>query len=149
MELLLIRHALPYRVEVEEGTAADPELSDVGHAQAEALAEFLSGEHIDVLIASPLRRALQTAEHVAARTGHEIVVDDELAEFDRHSHFYIPYEELKAEKDERWDDLIAGRWGADGEVDPATFQAVVVEAVERVIGAQSRYAPSPSCATAA
>ena len=42
MELLLIRHALPFRVEVEEGTAADPELSDAGHAQAEALAEFLS-----------------------------------------------------------------------------------------------------------
>ena len=88
-----------------------------------------------MLIASPLRRAVQTAEHVAARTGHDVIVDDELAEFDRHSHFYIPYEELKAEKDERWDDLIAGRWGTDGEVDPATFQAVVVEAVERVIAA--------------
>jgi probable phosphoglycerate mutase len=135
MELLLIRHALPYRVEMVEGTAADPELNEAGHAQAEALGEFLAGEHIDALIASPLRRALQTAEHVAARTGLEIVVDNELAEFDRHSHFYIPYEELKAEKDERWDDLIAGRWGTDGEVDPATFQAVVVEATERVIAA--------------
>ena len=135
MELLLIRHALPFRVEVEEGTAADPELSEAGHEQAEALADFLADENVDVLIASPLRRALQTAEHVAARTGHEVVVDEELAEFDRHSHFYIPYEELKAEKDERWDDLIAGRWGTDGEVDPSTFQAVVVEAVERVIAA--------------
>jgi probable phosphoglycerate mutase len=133
MELLLIRHALPQRVEMEEGTAADPELDETGHAQAAALAEFLTGEQIDVLIASPLRRALQTAEHVAARTGHELVVDEELAEFDRHSHFYIPYEELKAEKDERWDDLIAGRWGSDGEVDPETFRAVVVEAMERVI----------------
>ncbi len=135
MQLLLIRHALPHRVENEEGVAADPELSETGHAQAEALAAFLAGEDIDLLMASPLRRARQTAEHVAARTGHEIVIDEELAEFDRHSHFYIPYEELKAEKDERWDDLIAGRWGADGEVDPATFQAVVVEAVERVIAA--------------
>jgi probable phosphoglycerate mutase len=135
MQLLLIRHALPYRVEMEEGTAADPELSETGHAQAEALAAFLSGETIDVLVASPLRRALQTAEHVAARTGHELLVDDELAEWDRDSHFYIPYEELKAEKDERWDDLISGRWGGDGEVDQATFQAVVVEAVERVIDA--------------
>ncbi|HEY2811843.1 MAG TPA: histidine phosphatase family protein [Acidimicrobiales bacterium] len=137
MELLLIRHALPLRVEMEEGTAADPELSEVGHSQAEALAEFLSHDRVDVLIASPLRRALQTAEHVAARTGLDLVVDQELAEFDRHSHFYIPYEELKAEKDERWDDLIAGRWGSDGEVDPATFQSVVVEAIERVIASNA------------
>src|SRR4030081_1532783 len=62
MELLLVRHALPHRVEMEEGTAADPELSAAGHAQAEALADFLTDERIDVLIASPLRRALQTAE---------------------------------------------------------------------------------------
>ncbi len=135
MELLLIRHALPVRVEGEEGTAADPELSEAGHAQAAALAEWLKSERVDVLLASPLRRARQTAEHVAAATGLTMTIDDELAEFDRHSHFYIPYEELKAEKDERWDDLVAGRWGTDGEVDPATFQAVVVEAVERVIAA--------------
>ena len=41
----------------------------------------------------------------------------------------------KREKDERWDDMLAGRWGVDGEVDPQTFKAVVVEAVERVIAA--------------
>ena len=135
MELLLIRHALPVRIEGEQGTAADPELADLGHEQARALADYLSGEHIDVLYVSPLRRAVQTAEPVAEKLGLEAIVDDELAEFDRHSHFYIPIEELKQEKDERWDDMLAGRWGVDGEVDPATFQAVVVEAVERVIAA--------------
>ena len=106
MELLLIRHALPVRIEGEEGTAADPELAELGHEQARALAEYLGGEKIDVLYASPLRRALQTAEPVSARLGLEVVVDEELAEFDRHSHFYIPIEELKQEKDERWDDLV-------------------------------------------
>src|SRR4051794_23858829 len=135
MELLLIRHALPQRIENEEGTAADPELNDAGHAQARALAEWLAGEHIDALYASPMRRAIQTAEHVSARIGLPVVVDNELAEFDRDTHFYIPIEELKAEKDERWDDLVAGRWGRDGEVDPNTFRNVVVEAVERVIAA--------------
>jgi 2,3-bisphosphoglycerate-dependent phosphoglycerate mutase len=135
MELLLIRHALPVRIEGEEGTAADPELAEMGHAQAEALADYLGGEHIDALYVSPLRRALQTAEPVSARLGLEMVVDEELAEFDRHTHFYIPIEEMKQEKDERWDDLLEGRWGVDGEVDPSTFQAVVVEAVERVIKA--------------
>ena len=135
MELLLIRHALPVRIEGEEGTAADPALAELGHDQAHALADYLSGEHIDVLYVSPLRRARQTAEPVSAKLGLEAIVDDELAEFDRHSHFYIPIEELREEKDERWDDMIAGRWGDDGEVDPATFKAVVVEAVERVIAA--------------
>jgi probable phosphoglycerate mutase len=135
MELLLIRHALPVRIEGEEGTAADPALAELGHEQARALAEYLAGEPIDGLYVSPLQRARQTAEPVSAKLGLEMIVDDELAEFDRHSHFYIPVEELKEEKDERWDDLIAGRWGADGEVDPATFKAVVVEAVERVIKA--------------
>jgi probable phosphoglycerate mutase len=135
MELLLIRHALPVRVEGEEGTAADPELAELGHAQARALAEYLAGEHIDALYVSPMKRAVQTAEPVAQQLDLEPIYDDELAEFDRQSHFYIPIEELKEEKDERWDDLISGRWGADGEVDPQTFKSVVVEAVERVIAA--------------
>jgi 2,3-bisphosphoglycerate-dependent phosphoglycerate mutase len=135
MELLLIRHALPVRIEGDEGTAADPELAELGHEQSRALADYLGGEHIDVLYVSPLRRALQTAEPVSARLGLDVIVDEELAEFDRHSHFYIPIEELKQEKDERWDDLVEGRWGVDGEVDPTTFKAVVVEAVERVIKA--------------
>ena len=135
MELLLIRHALPIRIEGPEGTAADPELDPLGHEQAQALAEYLSSEHIDALYVSPMRRAVQTAEPVAARLGLEPIYDDELAEFDRQSHFYIPIEELKEEKDERWDDLVSGRWGVDGEVDPGTFKAVVVEAVERVIAA--------------
>jgi probable phosphoglycerate mutase len=145
MELLLIRHALPVRIEGAEGTAADPELADLGHEQSRALADYLAGEHIDVLYVSPLRRARQTAEPVAARLGLDVIVDEELAEFDRHSHFYIPIEELKQEKDERWDDLVEGRWGVDGEVDPATFKAVVVAAVERVIKAHPGKAVAIVC----
>jgi probable phosphoglycerate mutase len=137
MELLLIRHALPVRIEGEEGTAADPELAELGHEQASALAEYLAGEAVDVLYVSPLRRALQTAEPVATKLGLEMTIDEELAEFDRHSHFYIPIEELRELKDERWDDLVEGRWGVDGEVDPSTFKSVVVEAVERVITANA------------
>jgi broad specificity phosphatase PhoE len=137
MELLLIRHALPIRIEGEEGTAADPELDTRGHEQARALAAYLADERIDALYVSPMRRAVQTAEPVAATLGLDPIFDDELAEFDRQSHFYIPIEELKQEKDERWNDLVEGRWGADGEVDPQTFKAVVVEAVERVIAANA------------
>ena len=31
LELILIRHGLPERVETEDGTPADPPLSEVGH----------------------------------------------------------------------------------------------------------------------
>ena len=73
MELLLIRHGLPVRRELEAG-AADPELSEAGHAQAQHLADYLGAEDLDAVYASPLRRAYQTAQPLAARQGHEIVV---------------------------------------------------------------------------
>lgn len=39
----------------------DPELTEAGHAQAEAAAEALAGERITRIIVSPYTRALQTA----------------------------------------------------------------------------------------
>ena len=41
MELILIRHGLPERVETEDGTPADPPLSEVGHEQARRMANWL------------------------------------------------------------------------------------------------------------
>ncbi len=57
-------------------------LTDRGHAQVAALAERLAGGEIaaDVLIASTLPRARQTAEPVAAALGLPIVWDDEVHE---------------------------------------------------------------------
>jgi 2,3-bisphosphoglycerate-dependent phosphoglycerate mutase len=136
MDLLLVRHALPVRIE-DAGQPANPELTDEGHGQAAALAAWLAGERLDAVYSSPLARAMQTAAPVAAAHGLEIVVDDELAEFDRDAHFYIPVEELRATRDPRWLDMIEGRWGQDGEVDRFTFRRVVVEAIERVIEANA------------
>ena len=75
LELLLIRHALPLRVEVATGPA-DPELSDLGHAQARHLAEYLEGERVNRLITSPLRRAVQTAQPVSERLGLDTEVHE-------------------------------------------------------------------------
>jgi 2,3-bisphosphoglycerate-dependent phosphoglycerate mutase len=134
MELILVRHALPVRRENEPGAgAADPELSPQGHEQAAHLATYLSSEHIDAVYASTMQRAKQTAAHVADTVGLEVVLDDELAEWDRNSHWYVPIEELKATNDPRWQQMLQGETFA--EVDPATFQAIVVRAVERVIAA--------------
>jgi hypothetical protein len=108
MELILIRHALPLRVEKEDGSPADPPLSDTGREQARRLARWLSGEPLDVLYSSPLKRALMTAEYLAEVKGLNIQVEAGVAEFDRHSPIYVPLEELRAKDYERWRELVSG-----------------------------------------
>lgn len=135
MELLLIRHGLPVRRELEAG-AADPELSEAGHAQAQHLAEYLSSESLDAVYASPLRRAAQTAEPLARSQGHEIVLVDEVAEWDRHSNEYVPIEELKAANDPRWQAMLRGEWTVHEE-SPEQFRDRVVGAIERLVEAHS------------
>ncbi len=132
MELLLIRHALPLRRELAVG-AADPELSADGHAQAGHLAEYLAAEApLDALYASPLVRARQTAAPVAARFELEVVLEDAVAEWDRHSNEYVPIEELKAADDPRWQALLRGEWTSHDET-PEQFAARVVGAIEAII----------------
>jgi probable phosphoglycerate mutase len=132
VELILVRHGLPVRID-DAGGPADPELSDEGRAQAVRLADWLRRDAIDAVYVSPMRRAIQTAEPLAAALGIDPVVDDELAEFDRETHFYVPIEELKAAGDERYMKIMRGE--LDGEVDPQTFREVVAVAVERIIEA--------------
>jgi probable phosphoglycerate mutase len=127
MELLLIRHALPVRV--DEGSVAgpaDPALSRVGHAQAQALSDWLDHEAVDALWSSPMRRAHETALPVAARLQLDITFADGLAEYDREAPSYIPIEELKAAGDPRWNEVPE---------QPEHFRAVVVETVERIVSA--------------
>jgi probable phosphoglycerate mutase len=133
MDLLLIRHAEPVRV-VDATGPADPPLRDRGRLQAEHLARWLADEAIDAIVASPMRRAQETAAPIAAAHGLEVVIYDELAEFDREATSYIPYEELKATKDERFLAMVEGRL-EDYDVDPADFQQGVVDAIERIIAA--------------
>ena len=63
---------------------ADVELSDVGLAQAEAVGTWLAAQegsvHPTVVVSSPYRRALQTAERVVARLGLEVRHDERLRE---------------------------------------------------------------------
>jgi broad specificity phosphatase PhoE len=55
-------------------------LSEAGHMMAKAAADFLAGRDITVLRSSPLQRAIETAEPVAAEFGLEIEVDERLIE---------------------------------------------------------------------
>ena len=58
----------------------DSQLNDTGRAQAERAAEALAGEPLERIIASPLSRALHTAQAVAKRHGIEVVTDECLME---------------------------------------------------------------------
>lgn len=131
MELLIIRHGLPLRVERTDGSAADPELSDHGHAQAGELAEWLAHEPIKAVYSSPMNRARQTAEPLAAKLGLPIVFEPRIAEWDRSASHYIPLEELKATDEAAYRALMRGEM--EFSIDINTFQEEVVAATEEII----------------
>ena len=131
MELLLIRHGLPQRVENSDGTPADPSLSPNGLKQAAAMAAHLADAGIEHIVASPLRRAHETALPLARTTGLQIEVDGGVVEFDQQSALYIPLEELKQTDYDRWLELMQG--GLEMAVDFEAFRKTVVAAIEAII----------------
>lgn len=133
MDLLFIRHARPERVDTSEGPA-DPPLAPAGHEQARAVAEWLTGEELHGVIASPSLRARETAIPLAETLGAQVVVDEELAEFDAGASHYVPYDELKALGDERWEALKRGEFYVP-DVDPVAFRRRVVDRIEEIIAA--------------
>jgi broad specificity phosphatase PhoE len=60
-------------------------------------------------------------------------IDPGVSEYDADSAEYIPIEELRALKDDRWQATIEGRWEDAGGVDPAEFRAQIVPAVDAII----------------
>lgn len=131
MEIVLVRHGLPLRVELETGIA-DPELAAEGHEQAAKMAAYLGVEDVEAVYVSPLRRALETASPLCKVLGLEAVVSEGVAEFDRNSREYVPVEELRASNDPRWEKLLRGEWDGVDE-DPSLFKARVVETIEDMI----------------
>lgn len=108
MELILIRHGLPEQVETEDGTPADPDLSDVGREQARRMANWLEDRQIDYLYTSPMNRAFQTAEPLGHLKDLKLDQREGVAEYDRHADHYIPVEELKKLDYDRWLRLMRG-----------------------------------------
>jgi len=79
----LIRHgATPLAAEDRFAGSTDVELSLQGHEQATRLGERLAGEPIAAVYASPMKRTIATAEHVARAHGLRIQTDDGLREID-------------------------------------------------------------------
>ena len=68
--------------EIIMGTT-DIDLDETGEKQALELADRIAGMNcIDIIIASPMKRAQRTARAVAERCGLEIVTDERLREWD-------------------------------------------------------------------
>src|SRR5262245_9580000 len=128
VNLLLIRHALPTRVELAEGRA-DPPLSAEGERQAELLGEWLTHEKIHAVYASHLLRAQQTAVPIAAPHGLAIVTEPDVAEFDRDASSYIPFEEIDRNSEE-FRAITTGDYTAIGGPDPKEFIGKIVDAMD-------------------
>jgi probable phosphoglycerate mutase len=67
---------------VVQGPRIDTELSAMGRRQAQALGRRLASEHLGAVYASPMRRARETAEAIAAVQGLPVRVLDGFTEFD-------------------------------------------------------------------
>ena len=107
---------------------SDRPLTALGREQAHALADLVASEEIDAVYTSPLSRARETAEIVAARAGLEPIALPELREVDTGSWSGLSRTDVEARFPEgfaRW------RSGGSGWEDGETYE----EMAERVIGA--------------
>lgn len=107
MQLYLIRHGQSY-VNLQDWTEGnqDTGLTDLGRRQAAALATWIVAAvpHIDVLYASTMSRARETAEAVAQAYDKNIYFDDRLREIgnNRRDHTAWPNDDLPRQYANYW-----------------------------------------------
>ena len=130
---LLLRHGeTPMSVQKRYAGRSDVPLTDAGVQQAAAAAKRLASAGIDVIVTSPLLRAVQTSQEVAAVTGAPVVTDDGFRETDFGSWECLTFAEVR----ERWPSEMTA-WLADPAVPPPCGESLT-EVAERVTGALHR-----------
>ena len=132
---LLLRHGqTPMSVQKRYAGRSDVTLTDVGVQQAAAAAKRLASAGLDVIVTSPLLRAVQTAQEVTAVTGAAVVTDDGFRETDFGAWEGLTFTEVR----ERWPAELAA-WLADPEAAPpggesfADVSTRVTAALHRVL----------------
>jgi len=112
LTLVLTRHGLTSRSEPEQhlGQRIDLGLSDTGRAQAAALGRRLGGVAVERIVASPLRRARETAEIIRSGLPDQpaVEIDPRLREMD-----YGEWEGLTYQQIHERDGAARTRWEAD------------------------------------
>ena len=117
--LLLVRHgATALSAEARFCGVTDVELTDLGRAQADRLAEALVDLKPDAVVSSPMRRALETAEAVAGRLEGKVEVVAELRETDFGAWEGLTIDEVA----QGWPEELA-RWRADPGYAPPTGES--------------------------
>jgi probable phosphoglycerate mutase len=139
-EILLIRHGeTAWNVEKRLQGHLDIPLNAEGQRQANALGRSLLGEQIDVIIASDLLRARQTAQEIAAPRGMTVHFDAGLRE-----RCYGAFEGmLHAEIGERYPDAFAAWKARDMHTrfpQGVNVAETLQEFVDRAVGAITRIA---------
>jgi ribonuclease H / adenosylcobalamin/alpha-ribazole phosphatase len=131
----LLRHGqTPMSVQQQYAGRSDVPLTDVGVQQAAAAAKRLASAGIGVIVTSPLLRAVQTAQEVAAVTGVAVATDDGFRETDFGAWEGLTFAEVR----ERWPSEL-GAWLADPDAAPpggesfADVSARVTAALRRVL----------------
>jgi ribonuclease H / adenosylcobalamin/alpha-ribazole phosphatase len=134
--MLLLRHGeTALSAEHRFAGRGDIPLTAAGQRQAAAAARRLASRGgIEVVVASPLRRAWQTAQAVAAATGAPVQVDENLIETDFGKWEGMTFAEAAAQ----WPDEMSA-WLADPEASPpggesfATAARRVLETLDRLL----------------
>ena len=136
-QIVLIRHGeTAWNAERRLQGHLDIALNGEGARQAEALAEALAHERVDLLVSSDLARARQTAQAVASRHGLEVQEDPDLRE-----RCYGVFEGLLyADIEQRYPREFAA-WQArdidavmpDGENAAESFQAFYTRAITAIV----------------
>lgn len=111
---------------------SDRPLTEVGRAQARALADELAETLLDAVYASPLRRALETAEIVATRKGLPIVTLPDLREVDVGGWAGLSREEVEARFPNAFHRWVGGGEGWEDGESYADMAARVIAEVRRI-----------------
>lgn len=91
MKIIFARHGqTDYNVEERVCGISRAVLTDVGKQQARALGEKLKEKDVDIIICSPLQRAVDTAKLANETLNKEIIIDERFTEWD-----YGSYEGIK------------------------------------------------------
>jgi len=116
---MLLRHGQTLMsVEKRYAGISDVPMTDVGLRQADAAAKRLASAELDVIVASPLLRARQTADAVASSCVAELVIDEGFRETDFGAWEGLTFAEVR----DRWPAELDA-WLADPSVAPPSGES--------------------------